>query len=115
MKCLNCEFEYQDDMNFCPKCGTKAGEKEKQEAKIIEVVKVKNDNSELFASISLLAMYFGIGMMLVCLFFAFKGFGLFANKQINPVTVWVTFAVSVVIGVAGGLLYFLKFNKQSKK
>ena len=114
MKCLNCEKEFQDDMNFCPYCGTKAGEKKKEE-KIIEIVKVKRNNNELYMALCQLAMYFGIGMTLVCIFFAFKGFGMLANRQINYVTVWVTFAVSIAIGVAGALIYFLKFKKKQNK
>ena len=114
MKCLNCEKEFQDDMSFCPYCGTKAGEQKRNE-NIIQVVKVKNNNVELYSSLCQLAMYFGVGMTLVCIFFAFKGFGMLAGRQINYITVWVTFGISIAIGVAGALLYFLKFNKKQKK
>ncbi len=112
MKCLKCGKECNDDMNFCPYCGSNF-KGETQE--VTQVVMVKNNHEELYTALSQLAMYFGAGMALVSVFLAFKGFGLFASRQINLATVWITFGVSVAISVAGALLYFLKFNKQKKK
>ena len=113
MKCLNCSYEFADNMNFCPNCGTKAGET-KNEEQVIQIVKVKKDNKELLSAVCQMAIFFGIGMTLVCIFFAFNGFGMFERK-VNMLTVWITLAASIIIGVSGALYYFLVLNKPKKK
>ena len=113
-KCKNCELEINQETNFCPNCGAKLNEKAADAPDRVvkqEFVQVTN-KTELYAAASLLALYTGIGMVLVSLFFAFKGFGLFANKTINPVTVWVTFGVAMAVAITGGLFYFLKFRNK---
>ena len=113
MKCTNCDFEITTETNFCPNCGAKLNQ-DAQDAPVVhkqELVQVMYQN-ELYTTISVLAFYTGIGMALVSLFMIFKGFGLFKDRQINPVTVWVTFGVSVAVALAGGLFYFLKFRNR---
>ena len=118
MKCTNCNTEIKEQTNFCPSCGMKLN-KDAQDAPIQQVhvkkqsfVMVSNKN-EMFKAVSLLALYTGIGMMLVSLFFAFKGFGLFAHRDINMLTVWITYGVSTAVAIAGGLFYFLKFRNKN--
>ena len=118
MKCEHCNTEIKEQTNFCPSCGAKIN-KDAKDAPIQQVQVKKQqfvmvtNQSEMFKSVSLLALYTGIGMMLVSLFFAFKGFGLFADRDINTLTVWITFGVSVAVAITGGLFYFLKFRNKN--
>ena len=116
MKCQNCNLEINQEINFCPNCGAKLNENISSTATRVtkqKLVQVTNKD-EMFTILSVLGLYSGIGMALVSLFFAFKGFGLFADKSINYVTVWVTFGVSIALAVTGALFYFLKFRNRNK-
>ena len=110
MKCNNCNKEIANDLNFCPHCGAKLNDNQTVKVEKHEFYQV-TDRTELLSSLCQLGLYTGIGMTLVSLFFAFKGFGLF-TKPINPVTVWVTFGVSLAVAITGGLFYFLKFRNK---
>ena len=118
MKCTNCNTEIKEQTNFCTSCGMKLN-KDVQDAPIQQVHVTKkqfalfSNKDELFKSVSLLALYTGVGMMLVALFFAFKGFGLFAHRDINTLTVWITFGVATAVAFAGGLFYILKYRNKN--
>ena len=111
-------------LNFCPNCGNKLVEGEptveikqdalsaKPEKKTEETIVLVNPKTNILNAAIQLLFYFCIGMAVVSFFIAFKGFGLIKNREINPLTVWLTFGFSVAGAIGFGIFYYIKFMRE---